>query len=64
MSKLTLQLIENFQPILIRVTNDSSKHAHHSAMRAIGGGGGETRKSRAPPANRISTSARNGNIIV
>ena len=44
--KLTrsLKLIEAFQPELIRISNDSSKHAHHSAMRAQSGGSGETRK--------------------
>jgi len=41
------QLVEAFTPTLIRISNDSSKHAHHTAMRAIGGGGGETRKSKA-----------------
>jgi stress-induced morphogen len=40
------QLVEAFTPTLIRISNDSSKHAHHTAMRAIGGGGGETRKSQ------------------
>jgi hypothetical protein len=39
-----VKLVETFSPVLIRVQNDSSKHAHHSAMRAIGGGGGETRE--------------------
>jgi len=38
------QLVEAFTPTLIRISNDSSKHAHHTAMRAIGGGGGETRE--------------------
>ncbi|KAL1413443.1 hypothetical protein Q8F55_001210 [Vanrija albida] len=36
------KLIEAFKPQLIRVSNDSSKHAHHAAMRAQGGGNGET----------------------
>ncbi|CAK9785678.1 unnamed protein product [Cutaneotrichosporon oleaginosum] len=36
------KLIEAFQPQLIRISNDSSKHAHHAAMRAAGGGNGET----------------------
>ncbi|OCF30397.1 hypothetical protein I316_07965 [Kwoniella heveanensis BCC8398] len=36
------KLIEAFEPVLLRVYNDSSKHAHHSAMRAQGGGNGET----------------------
>ncbi|GFZ47890.1 hypothetical protein JCM24511_05637 [Saitozyma sp. JCM 24511] len=37
-----VQLIEAFQPSLIRISNDSSKHSHHAPMRAIGGGSGET----------------------
>nr|XP_031860703.1 uncharacterized protein CI109_003746 [Kwoniella shandongensis]KAA5527775.1 hypothetical protein CI109_003746 [Kwoniella shandongensis] len=36
------KILEAFQPVLLRVYNDSSKHAHHSAMRAQGGGNGET----------------------
>ncbi|WWD07491.1 hypothetical protein V865_005592 [Kwoniella europaea PYCC6329] len=36
------KIIEAFQPILLRVYNDSSKHSHHAAMRAQGGGSGET----------------------
>ncbi|RSH92326.1 hypothetical protein EHS25_008741 [Saitozyma podzolica] len=36
------KLIEAFQPSLIRISNDSSKHSHHAPMRAIGGGSGET----------------------
>ncbi|WWC68119.1 uncharacterized protein I206_102040 [Kwoniella pini CBS 10737] len=36
------KIIESFQPILLRIYNDSSKHSHHSAMRASGGGNGET----------------------
>jgi hypothetical protein len=43
------QLVKAFTPTLIRISNDSSKHAHHTAMRAIGGGGGETRKSNSDP---------------
>ncbi|WWC59642.1 uncharacterized protein I303_102201 [Kwoniella dejecticola CBS 10117] len=36
------KIIEAFEPVLLRVYNDSSKHAHHAAMRASGGGNGET----------------------
>ncbi|WVQ79897.1 hypothetical protein IAT38_001997 [Cryptococcus sp. DSM 104549] len=36
------KLIEAFDPVLLRVYNDSSKHSHHAAMRAQGGGSGET----------------------
>ncbi|WRT64609.1 uncharacterized protein IL334_001542 [Kwoniella shivajii] len=36
------KIIEAFEPVLLRVYNDSSKHSHHSAMRAQGGGNGET----------------------
>ncbi|KAK8847563.1 hypothetical protein IAR55_005422 [Kwoniella newhampshirensis] len=36
------KILDAFQPVLLRVYNDSSKHAHHSAMRAQGGGNGET----------------------
>lgn len=36
--------MEAFKPQLIRISNDSSKHSHHAPMKAIGGGGGETRK--------------------
>jgi hypothetical protein len=32
-----------FNPELIRISNDSSKHAHHAAMRAQNGGSGESR---------------------
>ncbi|GHJ86872.1 hypothetical protein NliqN6_3274 [Naganishia liquefaciens] len=36
------KLTENLKPTYIKIQNDSSKHAHHSAMRAQGGGNGET----------------------
>lgn len=36
------KLIEAYEPELIRISNDSSKHAHHAPMRAVGGGTGET----------------------
>ncbi|OWZ64302.1 hypothetical protein AYX15_03944 [Cryptococcus neoformans] len=36
------KIIEAFNPILLRVYNDSHKHSHHAAMRAQGGGSGET----------------------
>ncbi|KGB79816.1 hypothetical protein CNBG_5654 [Cryptococcus deuterogattii R265] len=36
------KVIEAFNPVLLRVYNDSHKHAHHAAMRAQGGGSGET----------------------
>ena len=39
------QITQTFQPALLEVRNDSSKHAHHAPMRAIGGGAGETRTS-------------------
>lgn len=48
------QLVEAFTPTLIRISNDSSKHAHHTAMRAIGGGGGETRESKAVRPSSLS----------
>ena len=38
------ELMEALHPELIRISNDSSKHAHHSAMRALNGGSGETRE--------------------
>ncbi|WVN87284.1 uncharacterized protein L203_102462 [Cryptococcus depauperatus CBS 7841] len=36
------KVMEEFQPLLLRVYNDSHKHSHHTAMRAQGGGNGET----------------------
>jgi len=33
-----------FKPTHLKIRNDSSKHAHHAAMAAQGGGNGETRK--------------------
>ncbi|GAA5822253.1 hypothetical protein JCM10212_006127 [Sporobolomyces blumeae] len=29
-------------PVVLEITNDSSKHRHHAPMRAVGGGSGET----------------------
>ncbi|ORY23994.1 bola-like protein-domain-containing protein [Naematelia encephala] len=36
------KLTEALGPTLFRIQNDSSKHSHHVAMRAQGGGNGET----------------------
>lgn len=36
------KLTEKLNPSVLEVINDSHLHAGHSAMRAIGGGGGET----------------------
>ncbi|WVQ75800.1 hypothetical protein IAR50_005433 [Cryptococcus sp. DSM 104548] len=36
------KIIQEFNPVLLRVYNDSSKHSHHAPMRAQGGGNGET----------------------
>ncbi|RSH82573.1 uncharacterized protein EHS24_007555 [Apiotrichum porosum] len=36
------KLMNAFNPELIRISNDSSKHAHHAAMRAQNGGSGES----------------------
>ncbi|KAL7419367.1 BolA domain UV induced protein Uvi31 [Cryptotrichosporon argae] len=41
-TSIQTKLIDAFQPTLIRISNDSSKHAHHAPMRAINGGTGET----------------------
>lgn len=37
------KLTQHFSPSVLNVRNDSSKHAHHAAMVAQGGGNGETR---------------------
>ncbi|GAA5941879.1 Bol1p [Sporobolomyces koalae] len=29
-------------PVVLEITNDSSKHRHHAPMRAVGGGDGES----------------------
>ncbi|EIW71097.1 hypothetical protein TREMEDRAFT_19532, partial [Tremella mesenterica DSM 1558] len=41
-SAMQAKLMEALHPTLIRIQNDSSQHSHHSAMRAMGGGSGET----------------------
>lgn len=40
---ITRKLIALLQPASILITNDSLQHLHHEAMRAQGGGSGETR---------------------
>lgn len=42
----SLQLNELFKPTALEISNDSAQHRHHTAMRAQGGGNGETRKSQ------------------
>jgi stress-induced morphogen len=39
------QLESTFTPAELKVANDSAHHRHHAAMRAVGGGNGETRES-------------------
>ncbi|KAH9818716.1 bola-like protein-domain-containing protein [Melampsora americana] len=39
---ITRKLKELLKPITLEVINESHLHSHHSAMRAIGGGSGET----------------------
>ncbi|CAO1616893.1 unnamed protein product [Sympodiomycopsis kandeliae] len=41
-SSMRSKLTEKFQPQTLNIRNDSSKHAHHAAMVAQGGGNGET----------------------
>lgn len=36
------KLAETLKPLHLEVTNDSHLHAHHAAMRAVGGGNGES----------------------
>ncbi|ORX34037.1 bola-like protein-domain-containing protein [Kockovaella imperatae] len=36
------KLNKSFNPSLLEIQNDSSKHSHHAPMKAIGGGSGET----------------------
>ena len=49
----SLQLNDLFKPTALEISNDSSQHRHHTAMRAQGGGNGETRKSQLLKAKRI-----------
>ncbi|KAH8087983.1 bola-like protein [Filobasidium floriforme] len=45
-SSMHRKLSEGLKPVFLEIRNErvdiSSKHAHHSAMRAVGGGNGET----------------------
>ncbi|WFD33956.1 BolA domain UV induced protein Uvi31 [Malassezia cuniculi] len=41
-SSMHQKLTASFQPARLAIRNDSSKHAHHAAMVAQGGGNGET----------------------
>ncbi|SCV69498.1 BQ2448_2518 [Microbotryum intermedium] len=36
------KLTRSLSPSHLSISNDSASHSHHSAMRAIGGGSGET----------------------
>ncbi|KAG0142992.1 hypothetical protein CROQUDRAFT_661807 [Cronartium quercuum f. sp. fusiforme G11] len=54
-ASIKAKLTELLQPTFLEVINESHLHAHHSAMRAIGGGSGETHFSV-----RVISAAFNG----
>ncbi|KAI8451496.1 bola-like protein-domain-containing protein [Phakopsora pachyrhizi] len=41
-SSIRKKMVEEFKPTQLEIKNDSHLHSHHSAMKAIGGGSGET----------------------
>ncbi|MBW0546019.1 hypothetical protein O181_085734 [Austropuccinia psidii MF-1] len=41
-SRMRQKLIEQLTPSRLEIVNESHLHSHHSAMRSIGGGSGET----------------------
>ncbi|CCM01474.1 uncharacterized protein FIBRA_03528 [Fibroporia radiculosa] len=43
------KLMSALRPAEMQITNDSGQHRHHAAMKAQGGGNGETRRSFYPP---------------